>query len=805
MSIDRKYFPALKISQFNPMKDKDGVLVPGWIAKDADLYTVLHSFRDGVYAPAVKAIRTEKNKDERNRLKQSNLPAFTFSCSFKAKDHRKTENIEKKTNLLVIDIDEAGAAAHIRAEHLKGDTSYGIERIRERMIENPWVIFSGLSASGNGVCVVLRIQEDQHEDAFNDIQMRFRERYGIEIDKACRDYVRLRFATYDPDSHIRYWDDATIYQIRKEYWHHKAYIAEQKRALSERKIVLSSNSDKGEYVLEMACDMINKAVEGERHNKIRSAARLLGGYVASNIIDEDHAREALITTVEASSYDDVPDAIKAIDWGMQNGKLSPLDINIITPEDANFGFYMEQDEARQIEIKNLYKKLHAFIRKGTSITLINYEELANDHFVDVTRIKQIAEDLYKRFAHEFNVDNKPVISQVEAYLTGKYDLRRDVIQGNIEGRRKGDTLWSVMRYENIWRDLQMHGFKFKFDDLIRLLRSEYVPDINLWEEHFKFISRNPIKGDPINDLANHVSCTDPTEQPYFNFMFKKMLVRTIKCALDDNYANRFVFVFVSQTQSNGKSWFIRWLNPFGSHKYYAENPLEDNKDSRIRLSETFIYNLEELASINKYELNRLKATISQVGTRDRTPYSRQAENIVRRCSFFGSTNNMTFLVDDVNTRWLCFDISHIDWSYTTKINKDDVWAQAYKLYIEGFDCELDKREQETRDEKNVKFRVDTSENELVERYFQPASKDTQNSVFLTATSIHERISSLTKESRIHLNFVSLGKSLPRLGFKRIRYRGVYGYWCIAINQTPFQQQETKRLDLDSTETEDIPF
>lgn len=258
-----------------------------------------------------------------------------------------------------------------------------------------------------------------------------------------------------------------------------------------------------------------------------------------------------------------------------------------------------------------------------------------------------------------------------------------------------------------------------------------------------------------------------------------MLVRTIKCALDDNYANRTVLVLASETQSNGKSSFIRWLNPFGSHQYYAENPLEDNKDARIRTSETFIYNLEELATISKFEINRLKAIISQIGTRDRKPYGRQAENIVRRCSFFGSTNRTTFLTDDINTRWLCFEIKKINWNYTTEVEKLQVWAQAYDLYKSGYDCELTQKEGDLRDLRNERFAVSTIEEELLLKYFQPCKETDFGSQFMTSTSILEKLMLYTRDVRLPITNIWLGRALAKHGFERLRRYNCYGYYVMS--------------------------
>lgn len=775
--------PSIEISAFVPFANKDGKIVPGTTAKTAYLYDELYKFRNGYYLMLIEQLRSLKTKDEKSKYKLENLPAFTFSCHFKANDYRKQSNIKSLTNMICFDLDYSGAAAYIDHKH-KQDNKYSIASLRNEIYNTIPCVFAGLSCTGTGIFFIVKYKPDEHLDCFLDVQDFFKEKYGIELDAACKDYGRLRFATHDPESLITNWDDTVTYDLRAEYLAKKKKLEDFKRKESS-KVIVHHTTDVAGVIMQKAMSLIKNAVHGERHHKIRSAARLLGGYVATDYLDEAYVKSALMDAVQEINYDDLNDAKKTIDYGVASGRLNPLEINIITPDDPNFNFFIEQEEARQREIKNVYVAIREFIRSGVSITSIDYVDLAAKHLVDVERIRDIAGRLYEKFGYEFNVNNKPVISKVEAYLTGKYDFRRDSITGEIQIRQPGQQVWKELRYEDVWRDVMQAGFKFKFEDLVRVFKSAYVPEVNVWKEHFKSINYQNNGVDYIDMLASFIKCKNPDEQSYFQNMFKKMIVRCVKCAFDDTYANRTVLVLASEVQSNGKSSFIRWLNPFGPHLYYAENPLEDNKDSRIRLSETFIYNLEELSTISKFEINRLKAIISQIGTRDRKPYGRQAENIVRRCSFFGSTNKTSFLTDDKNTRWLCFEVDSIDWSYRTSIDKDLMWGQAYHLYTTGYDCELSKNESDFRDNTNERFQVTTIEGDLVERYFDKANTQAPGAHFLTSTSIHERLLLLTKESRIAISNVWIGRALSRLGFIRCRHKNVYGYWVYPKNHPPY--------------------
>lgn len=801
MLRDYNKFPKIAISSFAPFKNRDGQIVPGVAAKPAELYEELFRFKEGFYSMVIEQLRQIPSKEERSKYKLENLTAFTFGCSFRKNDYRKQSNIESHTNILYIDIDQIGCSAYIELQKSK-NPYYNIKDLRDELYKDLPCLFAGLSCSGTGVFLLIRFNEFERADAFEDVKSFIFERYKIEIDVACKDTGRLTFATYDPTCKITPYNESSTWDIRDVYIQKKIQIEELRK--NERgRIIAHHTSDVPGQIMNRAMNMIYNAQVGERHTKIRAASRLLGGYIATNVLDEEYVFSALMAASVEIRYDDMKDAEKAIKYGIKVGKENPIELNIITPDDPNWNFFVEQDENRQREIKNLYAELHDYIKNGTPITQIDLPDLAGRYFIDTQRIQEIAEGLYEKFSYEFGVNHKPAIEKIEAFLTGKYEFRRDLVTGEIQGRYKGMHEWKFIKNENIWRDIQKAGYKYKYDDLCRLLNSDYVPTVNLWAEFFHNIPVKDAEWDYINQLGSYIFCNDKKEQAYFQEMLKKMLVRTIKCALDDNYANRTVFVLVSSKQSNGKSTFIRWLNPFGNHQYFAENPLEDNKDSRIRLSETFIYNLEELATISKFEINRLKAIISQIGTRDRKPYGRQAENIVRRCSFFGSTNLSSFLTDDSNTRWLCFDIREIDWNYSKNVDKLQVWAQAYRLYKDGYDCELNEDEANIRDNKNKDFQVQTIEVDLISRYFKPSKELAPMAVFLTSTSITEKLLLLTKDSRIPISNVWVGRALSRLGYTKSRYNGINGYWVVPINQDPYR---TYKSDGEDNDIEiEVPF
>ena len=133
--------------------------------------------------------------------------------------------------------------------------------------------------------------------------------------------------------------------------------------------------------------------------------------------------------------------------------------------------------------------------------------------------------------------------------------------------------------------------------------------------------------------------------------------------------NRIVMTLVQQRQETGKSNLIAFLCPPELREYYKEDPLNANsKDAEIALIANFIWNLDELAQLNKKEISELKGILSRRVIKQRRAYARDEENSRRIVNFWGSTNKEEFLTDSENTRWLCFRVTNIN--HDSLLNKE---------------------------------------------------------------------------------------------------------------------------------------
>ena len=380
---------------------------------------------------------------------------------------------------------------------------------------------------------------------------------------------------------------------------------------------------------------------------------------------------------------------------------------------------------------------------------------------------------------------KPLaIVEVQEVLHQWYDLQYNEVKHVVEGRKKGEGCFNEMKDNNLLIQLLSNGYRISQSTLKALLNSDFVPSFNPILKYFESLPPwDEGNRDYITELANHVKAID---QQQFNHHFKKMMVRTVACAVDDHLYNKHAFILVGSAQHTGKSTFCRFLCPNALANYRVDTIPQD-KDGMISLSENMFINLDELSSMNKFELNHLKSLFSIDSVRVRHPYGSRMQTDPRRASFIGSTNEQSFLTDTTGSvRWLCFEIDSIEFNYES-IGIDNVWSQAYALYKSGFRFQLTADELKENESRNEQYQAVTMEYEYVQQYFTP-SNVMESNTFMTTTEIRDHIIKQSERRADLKSLDKLGKALAKLGFERVPKRigeskePVRGYYVNLILQ-----------------------
>ncbi len=306
-------------------------------------------------------------------------------------------------------------------------------------------------------------------------------------------------------------------------------------------------------------------------------------------------------------------------------------------------------------------------------------------------------------------DIKNKISLTISYILAKYKFKYNTIKESFEFSLKNNTNYSLFgddEFNQIYSELRKNGITISKTDLKAIINKRFCPEFNPVETYFKGLKKwNPKEEDHISKLASYVVTDRPKE---WSIALKKWLVRAIKCVFEENSYNKYALILVQTKQNTGKSFFCRFLCPEELKDYFTENLKIHYKYRKIALAKNFIINLDDLQQFKKQSnMETLKSMLSSVKVKVRQSYGKFPVVRNRISSFIGSTNNSQFLSDETgNVRWLCFSVKNINFDYNnTKTGKkevtiDDVWSQAYSLYLEGFDCEVSLEEIESLEQTN---------------------------------------------------------------------------------------------------------
>ena len=118
------------------------------------------------------------------------------------------------------------------------------------------------------------------------------------------------------------------------------------------------------------------------------------------------------------------------------------------------------------------------------------------------------------------VNRKLEHTRLEKYLTAQFHFRLNEITGSID----------ELNEFNIYQQLKLEGFKINLNELI-YLKSDYVERFNPFLSYFNGLPAwKSNHEDYVAKLYSYVKLRNPGR---FKRHFKKWLVRTIKCALEE--------------------------------------------------------------------------------------------------------------------------------------------------------------------------------------------------------------------------------------------------------------------------------
>lgn len=238
-------------------------------------------------------------------------------------------------------------------------------------------------------------------------------------------------------------------------------------------------------------------------------------------------------------------------------------------------------------------------------------------------------------------------------------------------------------------------------------------------------------------------------------------------------ARNFMLV-LDGAQYIGKSRFARWLCPIDT-RYFFEGPLNtDDKDTWLRLTTIFIWELSELdATTKKADRAALKDFITRHEVTIRRPYAKH--DLVRPAlaSLIGSINEEGpgFLNDPTgNTRFAVVNLTDIDFGYSA-LDLNQVWAEAYFAYQAGERWELTTDERRRQAEINSEYESEPTIDGMVRKFYD---LDPTVDVWTSGIDIVLDLEFQGLKDNQRSSLMELARFMKKNGHERKRIKRV---WC----------------------------
>ena len=373
-------------------------------------------------------------------------------------------------------------------------------------------------------------------------------------------------------------------------------------------------------------------------------------------------------------------------------------------------------------------------------------------------------------------------SEIETYLSSRYEFRYNTVLGRTEYRSKNDAHFSkVGRYEinTLRREIDNDiGIISSSDNLYSIIESSFSPRINPIQEYFKALplvdigcdeGNSSISSLSLNAIPELASCVVVRNSDKWLLYLTKWLVAVVANAMDDRECCNHTCLVLTGEQGKFKTTFLNLLCPPALHGYsYTGKIYPQEKDTLTYIGQNLIVNIDDqLKALNKRDENELKNLITCPMVKYRMPYDKYVEEHPHLASFMASVNGNDFLTNPTGSRrFLPFEVLSIDIEKAKRISMDKVYAEAKALLKSGFRYWFDDDEIAELYRESEDFQVQTAEMELLLRCFEKPTEDESYSLMTTM----EILTYLGVYTHQPLVAKRMGEALKKAGYIKVSKR-----------------------------------
>lgn len=676
----------------------------------------LENIKAGKWQDIVLKIRCIADHTERKTEKEK-LPYVTLSGYFGKE--RKAAEITNHSGFIGMDID------NIAAE---------LEGIRTMLATDPYVYSVFTSVSGTGLCVIFKIDPEKHLDAFNGIAEYLIKKYMIVIDPSGKDVSRPRYVSYDPYLFVN--DKAAVF---------KKYLPKEKKRKIQSSIFVKTEFD----------DVVNKMVQQgvscvEDYRDWLAIGFGLADHFGEGGRSYFHSLSSVSSKYEQSVCD--RQYTHCIRHHGNTGKITIATIYWFAKQ-AGINIYGEQ--TKRIAAATSTGKAAGLDAKTIATNLQKFEGIEG--------AEEIIQQAFA--ANNSFTQGESIVENVRMWVRHNFDLKKNLITHKIENY--GNPL-EEEDFNTMYLDALIVFEKLSFDIFMKVIMSHNTPSYNPLQDFIKAIEWDGEKRiEKIGACINSVTGTIEWRCR----MFRKWYIGIVCGAF--GVVNELNFILVGG-KNTGKTKFIKCLLPPELESYFGMSQLCRGTDDEILMCQKLVILNDEYGGKGRNDERTEKRLMAADFFSLRVPYGKGNIDMRRIASLCGTCNETNPLDDATGNRRIIVmeSAGKFNYSLYNSIDKYQLLAEAYAAYMAGERPELSDEDiiqlEATTDGQYSKVVI---EGELIMQHFLTPDK-CQPWDFMTATQIKVF---LENHTRAALNINKIGAQLKKIGYDRVKERGVYGY------------------------------
>lgn len=366
---------------------------------------------------------------------------------------------------------------------------------------------------------------------------------------------------------------------------------------------------------------------------------------------------------------------------------------------------------------------------------------------------------------------------IRDFFERRYELRYNEVKQMEEFRENNGQDYP-------WRPLTRRDLKrIAFEEMMEGGPS-WTMDIQTYVESSLIRSYNPIteflyaaekyydaKRDYIGDFARRV----PTDYADFERFFHRWFLAVVAQWLGKNrdFGNALIPMLIGR-QGTHKSTFCKMILPRSLREYYMDDIKMDNAEQVERvLGRMILVNIDEYNAKTEREQAKIKRLLTEKDVQVRKMRSDQYTMTSRLASFIATTNDPQPLPGgDGTRRYLCVEVTDMI-DTDTPIDYRRLYAQAMHELDEGQPYHFSSQEEAEIQAHNRSYQQQTSAEEVLLSYFQPAPKQTE--YFMKTVDILSELSKYLRADDVP-NMKQLTVSLRRNRFKNATKNNQRGWF-----------------------------